>query len=177
MDSDFRYQFSPICRPQKIGSKPQTNSIRACFGFLTQTQANNNLIDKAMSDETLNMLRYAISLMESTTKTVDQLLQRMDTLEQQLQKQQFENSGLITTQQAAELLQRNRKTLEVYRRKYWIEGIHYFPQDKDIFYNRELLQDWQKNRHNAEAHQRAIKHWQSQQLSNQRLKPGRRKAS
>jgi hypothetical protein len=130
-----------------------------------------------MDDQILDMLSSAIALLTETSKTLDQMQQRLDSIEQELHSGTRQTSELVGTAEAEKLMGRSRKTLEAYRKKFWKEGIHYFPQEKDVLYNRYLILDWQKNRHSPDVHQRAIELWQSQQLSNQPLRPGRRRAS
>lgn len=70
--------------------------------------------------------------------------------------------------QAAALLGISTYTLRRYRQRYWTEGIHYTClEPQTIRYNRELLEDWQANRSDLAAHQRAIETYRASLLSNQ----------
>lgn len=48
----------------------------------------------------------------------------------------------------------------------WIEGVHYHREGRRVTYNLALLRDWQVNKHDLNAHQRAITKWQKHLLSN-----------
>ena len=50
----------------------------------------------------------------------------------------------------------------------WIEGIHYHREGRRITYNLALLRDWQVNKHDLNAHRRAIEKWQKSLLSNRK---------
>jgi hypothetical protein len=62
------------------------------------------------------------------------------------------------------------KTLQRYRDKRWIDGVHYFKPVQRCLYNRPLIQDWMRNAaHDPAAHQDAIEAWiRSQQGGNGR---------
>jgi hypothetical protein len=52
------------------------------------------------------------------------------------------------------------KTLQRYRDKYWIDGVHFVKPVQRCLYNRPLIQDWMLNHvHDPAAHQRAIEAW------------------
>ncbi len=52
------------------------------------------------------------------------------------------------------------KTLQRYRDKHWIEGVHYLKPVQRCLYNRPLIQDWMLNHsHDPAAHQRTIEAW------------------
>lgn len=106
-------------------------------------------------------LEYAIGLFEKTLAELDRINDRYQ-------------SPFMSTEQACEMIGCSRKTLLEYRRDHWKKGIHYFPQDQKVLYNRELIQDWVINRDCPDAHLRAIEVWSSRQLSNQSLKRGRK---
>lgn len=77
--------------------------------------------------------------------------------------------------QAAALLGVSIYTVARYRKQYWTEGIHYTClEPQTIRYNRELLEDWQANRSDPAAHQRAIEAYRASLLSSQ---PGRKRRS
>ena len=48
----------------------------------------------------------------------------------------------------------------------WIEGVHYHREGRRVTYNLALLRDWQVNKNDLNAHQRAIAKWQKSLLSN-----------
>ena len=50
----------------------------------------------------------------------------------------------------------------------WIEGVHYIREGRRVVYNLALLRDWQVNKHDLHAHQRAILTWQKGLLSNRK---------
>ncbi|WP_052055360.1 hypothetical protein [Myxosarcina sp. GI1] len=76
---------------------------------------------------------------------------------------------------AANLLSISTYTLNVYRKKYWILGIHFqYLNSRTIRYHEQLLQDWLVNICDPQAHQRAIEVYQTSLLSNQNKKRGRR---
>lgn len=63
------------------------------------------------------------------------------------------------------------KTLQRYREKYWLEGIHYVKPVQRCVYNRLLIENWMLN-HRADpaAHQRAIETWWHEQVKQPRLR-------
>lgn len=61
------------------------------------------------------------------------------------------------------------KTLQRYRDKYWIEGVHYLKPVQRCLYNRPLVHDWMINHsHDPMRHQQAIETWLISQQVNQR---------
>ena len=60
------------------------------------------------------------------------------------------------------------KTLQRYRLKHWTLGIHYMQPVQRCQYNRPLIEDWIVNRHEPQAHNRAIEAWVFSQQGNQR---------
>ncbi len=61
------------------------------------------------------------------------------------------------------------KTLQRYRLKYWIEGVHYLKPVQLCRYNRPLIQDWMLNHSRAPArHQQVIEDWVKSQQDTQR---------
>jgi hypothetical protein len=80
---------------------------------------------------------------------------------------------LISLKEAAKLLNCTPRSLSTYRQG-WIEGVHFFSQDKGFLYNRSLLADWLKHRFEPAAHQRAIELWLQQQPQNQARTKGRK---
>lgn len=123
------------------------------------------------SDEILEKLQYAITLLHETSDRIDSLQREMDEVKRKLDP--HPSTDLLTTREAANLLGVHRLTLAEYR-KGWIEGVHYFPQAKGYKYNRALLEDWQRHRRDPASHQKAIELWLSRQPQNQTQR--RRKA-
>jgi hypothetical protein len=82
-----------------------------------------------------------------------------DLLATLLTKEQPTIQNEITLQQAAQLLAVHHQTIHTYRRSFWTSGVHYFPQGKGHLYNRELLQDWLRNRNDEAQHKLAIAAW------------------
>ncbi len=41
----------------------------------------------------------------------------------------------------------------------WIEGVHYHREGRRVTYNLSLIRDWQVNKQDPRAHQRAIEKW------------------
>jgi tRNA(His) 5'-end guanylyltransferase len=76
----------------------------------------------------------------------------------------------ISKRQAIESLNLSGATLKKYRLQGdWIEGIHWVRlNSRCVRYNLELIKDWLHNRHNPEAHLRAIEAYQSNLLSHQK---------
>jgi hypothetical protein len=93
---------------------------------------------------------------ESLAIAVNRLTDVLATL---LTKEQATIPNEITLQQAAELLKVHHQTIHTYRRSFWASGVHYFPQGKGHLYNRELLQDWLRNRNDEAQHKLAIAAW------------------
>lgn len=62
------------------------------------------------------------------------------------------------------------KTLQRYRDRHWIEGIHFIKPVQKCQYNQALIRDWMINHsHDPAAHQRAIELWvQAQQVKKPR---------
>lgn len=81
----------------------------------------------------------------------------------------------IDKHSAANLLGISTHTLKPYRKKHWIEGIHYqHLNSRTIRYHRELLIDWMANQSCSQAHQNAIEVYLSSLLSNQPKKRSRK---
>lgn len=80
----------------------------------------------------------------------------------------------IDKHQAAKLLDCHPATLQQYRKNEkigWVEGLHYVrPNGQKVLYNKPLIADWLANRHDPDAHLRAIANYQASLLSNQKLK-------
>ncbi len=77
----------------------------------------------------------------------------------------------IDKHKAAELLNCHPNSLPRYRKNEkigWVEGVHWSRVNQKIVYNRQLLADWLANRHDLDAHLRAIENYQASLLSNQR---------
>jgi hypothetical protein len=63
---------------------------------------------------------------------------------------------------AAELLGISTATLARYRKRHWVEGVHYTRlEPQTIRYNEPLIRDWQANRSDPAAHQSAIEMWRA----------------
>ena len=97
--------------------------------------------------------------MEQSESLVVAVNRLSDLLETLLAKERRPIQNEITLQQAAELLGVHHQTIHTYRRSFWTSGVHYFPQGKGHLYNRELLQDWLRNRNDEAQHQLAIAAW------------------
>ena len=81
----------------------------------------------------------------------------------------------IRKKEAAEIIGMSTHTLKLYRKKHWIEQIHFqYLNSRTIRYNESLLRDWIANRYCSEAHQRAIEFYLASLLSNQQKKRGRK---
>lgn len=72
---------------------------------------------------------------------------------------------------AARILGINPRTLER-RLDELIEGVHYWREGDRPIFDLELIRDWQRNRDNPTAHQRAIEVRRQQLLSQQKRKRG-----
>ncbi|MEO0349494.1 MAG: hypothetical protein AAF282_05520 [Cyanobacteria bacterium P01_A01_bin.15] len=70
-------------------------------------------------------------------------------------------------QMAAQTLGVSPRQVERYQEK-WIEGVHFIYEGTKPTYNLALLRDWKANRDNPTAHQRAVRNWQRNLLSNQK---------
>jgi tRNA(His) 5'-end guanylyltransferase len=79
----------------------------------------------------------------------------------------------VTKHKVIEALNLSDVTIKKYRRKgEWIEGIHWVRiNSRCVRYNLDLIQDWMHNRHNPEAHLRAIIAYQRTLLSHQKQYP------
>jgi hypothetical protein len=75
-----------------------------------------------------------------------------------IDQQSPQPKNLLSLDEAATLLGVHSKTISTYRQA-WVSGVHYFPQGKGHLYNRELLEDWLKNRRDSAQHQLAIAAW------------------
>lgn len=77
----------------------------------------------------------------------------------------------IDKHEAGKLLKRHPQSLARYRSNPqigWVEGIHYTrPNGQEVLYNKQLLLDWLANRHDLDAHLRAVEIYQASLLSNQ----------
>jgi hypothetical protein len=76
----------------------------------------------------------------------------------------------VSKKQVSAYLSLSGTTLKNYRLQgVWIEGIHWVRvNDRCVRYNLELIKDWMHNRHDPEAHARAIAAYQQGLLSYQR---------
>ncbi|MGB8700900.1 MAG: helix-turn-helix domain-containing protein [Thermosynechococcaceae cyanobacterium] len=92
------------------------------------------------------------------------------TLQQILMQNQPQIKNELTLTEAAELLGVHVQTIHKYRKESWQEGVHYFPQGKGHLYNRELLEDWRRNRTNPAQHQLAIAAWIQNNQPKKKLK-------
>jgi transposase len=99
---------------------------------------------------------------------IKELSEKVDALSQVQQPTPF-TKKLISIREVAFLLGVTPKTIYEYK-KSWQEGIHYFPQARGDRFNAELIQDWQRNRANPNAHQRAIDNWVLRQPENRKKK-------
>ena len=80
-------------------------------------------------------------------------------------------TNFVNKQGACQYLKLSETTLKRYRLQgLFIEGIHWVRlNSRCIRYNLDLLQDWLRNRHDPDAHQRAIKVYQANLLNNQSI--------
>ncbi|MEP0923483.1 helix-turn-helix domain-containing protein [Leptolyngbya sp. ST-U4] len=90
-----------------------------------------------------------------------------DVLEQINQKLDVALPETGSKQDAANLLGISIRTLDR-RMAQFQEGIHYWGEGSKLIFDLELLRDWQRNRHNPAAHQRAIELRRKQLLSQQK---------
>jgi tRNA(His) 5'-end guanylyltransferase len=76
----------------------------------------------------------------------------------------------VGKQQASQVLALSGETMRRYRvQGEWIEGVHWVRINcRCVRYNLELIQDWLHNRHNPNAHRRAIEAYQASLLSHQK---------
>lgn len=74
----------------------------------------------------------------------------------------------LTKRQVADLLHVSLNSIYAYQKQHWVEGVHYFPQERLILYNGELIADWAKNRHQPIQHELAIIQWVRKQPYNQK---------
>ncbi|MEO1148077.1 MAG: hypothetical protein AAFY26_21050 [Cyanobacteria bacterium J06638_22] len=110
---------------------------------------------------------------EDITSSLLQTLQQLNsTMERIEQKLDGPVPDVLTTKEACELLRFSRATLDR-RMKDWIQGVHWWRDGSSLRFDRALLQDWQLNREDPLAHQRAIALRQKQKLSNQK-RPAKR---
>jgi len=81
----------------------------------------------------------------------------------------------VSKQEAIQSLKLSGTTLRRYRvQGLLIEGLHWVRlNSRCIRYNLDLIKDWLQNRHDPEAHQRAIDIYQASLLSNQNKTPRR----
>jgi len=81
----------------------------------------------------------------------------------------------VSKREAIESLKLSGTTLRRYRvQGLLIEGLHFVRvNSRCIRYNLDLVKDWLHNRHDPEAHQRAIDIYQESLLSNQKKTPRR----
>ena len=81
----------------------------------------------------------------------------------------------VSKREAIESLKLSDTTLRRYRvQGLLIEGLHFVRlNSRCIRYNLDLVKDWLHNRHDPEAHQRAIDIYQESLLSNQKKIPRR----
>jgi hypothetical protein len=93
------------------------------------------------------------------TESLAVAVNRLTDLLRTFLKEQDTIQNEITLQQAAKLLGVHPQTIHTYRRSFWTSGVHYFPQGKGHLYNRELLQDWLRNRNDKAQHNLAIAAW------------------
>lgn len=101
---------------------------------------------------TEDLLHQAIALLNEANQRLNEMGDRLDRMEG-LKKDR------VSKTEAAKILGVSPRTIEDYRRDHWQQDIHYFPQGRGAVYNRALLEDWQQNRFNPSAHQRAIDQW------------------
>ncbi|MBL1174136.1 hypothetical protein [Pantanalinema sp. GBBB05] len=85
---------------------------------------------------------------------------------------------LVNKHQAARILGISPETLKKYRLakgSTLVQGIHYYVWNSRVVrYNASLLADWGLNRHNPDAHQKAIELYLASLPANQPKKRGRR---
>ena len=118
--------------------------------------------------DTNEVLQQAIALLESTKALLGEINDRLDRIEKGMGAITPHADGLMSKKETALMFGVSERTIQEYKRLYWKRGTHYFPQDKGDRFNRELLLDWQKNRHDPNAHERAIDLWNYTQPGNQR---------
>ncbi len=72
----------------------------------------------------------------------------------------LEVSDLIKSSEVRALLGNiSPRTLDRYRQKYWLNGIHYVQPVQRCMYVKPMILDWLTNRQEPLAHQRAIEAW------------------
>ena len=85
------------------------------------------------------------------------------------------NNNWIDKNAAAQLLGISIHTLRIYRKRYWILGIHFqYLNSRTIRYHEGLLRDWLANISEPHIHQNAIEVYRASLLSNQTKKRGRK---
>lgn len=95
------------------------------------------------------------------------ILERLATILERLEQKLGDRPETGTVEDACRLLQIRPRTLNR-RLKEWQEDIHYWYEGKKLVFDLILLEDWQRNRRDPAAHQRAIVARRSQLLSNQK---------
>lgn len=87
----------------------------------------------------------------------------------------FPYGNWLNKHDAAKLLGISTHTLKIYRKKYWILGIHFqYLNCRTIRYHEGLLRDWFANFSDLQAHQRGIEIYLDSLPSNQKNKRGRK---
>ena len=77
--------------------------------------------------------------------------------------------------EAAKLLSISTWTLQVYRKKFWTQGIHFqCLNSRTIRYHEGLLRDWLANFSDPQAYQKGIEVYLASLLSNQQKKRNRK---
>lgn len=83
---------------------------------------------------------------------LDRLASVLERIEEKLDGQPTDTG---TVDDACRLLKIAPRTLQR-RLKHWTEGSHYWYEGNKLVFDLELLKDWQRNRKDPSAHQRAI---------------------
>lgn len=91
-------------------------------------------------------------------------LERLASAIERLERKLDGQSDTGTVEDACQLLKVAPRTLQR-RMVSWTKDIHYWYEGNKLVFDLELLRDWQRNRNDPNAHQRAIEAKRSQLLS------------
>ena len=92
----------------------------------------------------------------------------LERLESRLPAQEERDPNIIGVEEACKLLGCTRGTLDHHRKFTWIEGVHWWKPGRKIQFDRVLLEDWQRNGHDAFLHRAAIERRQKELQERQR---------
>lgn len=94
---------------------------------------------------------------------LDRLIAVLERLESRLDPR----SDTGTVDDACNMLKISPRTLQR-RMHHWQENVHYWYEGSKLVFDLELLKDWQRNRKDSAAHQRASETRRGQLLSQQK---------